>query len=92
MTFDAKKTFTDFAPTHAAGLRGMVENPSFQVAIAFALAQLATNGASKEHMEGADALVQIICNIGERSEPMPKFPVKTLTTYEQNYKPGEKKA
>lgn len=90
MTFNAKKTFTDFSPD-AKALRAIVETPAFHVGVAFALAQMATNGATKDEMQGADVFVQILCNIGEKTEPMPKFPVKTLATYEQDYKPGEKK-
>jgi hypothetical protein len=91
MTFDAKKTFTDYLPTPAKEFRAMAESTSFQIGVALSLAKLATSGATTEEMRGAEILVQIMGNIGEKAEPMPKFPVKTLATYEQDYKPGEKK-
>jgi hypothetical protein len=65
----------------------MVEQPSFQIACAMALAQMATSGATTEQMAGADVFIQIMGNIGEKAEPMPKFPVKTLTTFEAGYEP-----
>jgi hypothetical protein len=86
MNFDAKKVFTEYAPTPAGEFRAMVEQSSFQIGVAMALAKMATSGATTEQLQGADVFIQIMGNIGEKDAPMPKFPVKTLTTYEAGYK------
>lgn len=91
MTFDAKKTFTEFTPLAAQEFRATVEQPSFQIGIAMAMAAMATRGATTDEMRGADIFVQIIGNIGEKSKPIVKFPSKTLKTYEEGYEPGNNK-
>ena len=90
MTLDPKTQFLKLQPSSADKIRAEVEQPYFQNAISFALAEFATTGVTGEQMDGAKKFIGVLLSIGDKAVDAPKFPKKRLESYEAEPEPKAK--
>jgi hypothetical protein len=77
-SINAKELFQNSATDYKGAISEMAKSPALRVSVIYAMAELASRGATHEQLAGARAFVDILINLGEPIEPPRSFPDKTL--------------
>ena len=71
-----------FHESAATELRRNNPQSWFRIGCDYALAQMASVGASAEELRGAARFIHILINLSEKQDEAVKFPRRELTTFE----------
>lgn len=87
MEFSVTDQFRNYQADSAELLLKQREQRWFVVSLDYALAHVASLGATKEELSGAKRLIQSLINLPDTPVERPSFPVRELTTFEQQESP-----
>ena len=79
-----KENFEKFHKDDAATLRGEVQKGYFATAASFALAELASRGATFEELNGANRFLEILTTLSAEKVELKRLPVRQLSVLGAN--------
>lgn len=79
MTEQPKALYLQVHSDIAAKMAELSQDRVLRVTTQFAFTQMAWEGATKEQLDGARRYAQILMEMGNKAEPIAKFPEKNLT-------------
>jgi len=77
-TFTPKEVFLQSHDLEAKFLTEFAMSPTARIVVVFAMSQMVHDNASKEQLEGAKRFAHILLNLGDKDEPIPAFPDKSI--------------
>jgi len=78
MTESPKSLFLQVHADAAKVMAEITQNRELRLSVAFSLAQMAWNGATKEQIAGANDFAGILMGIGGPDEKAPTLPIRQL--------------
>jgi hypothetical protein len=77
-----KHNFQAFQPEASEALKSQRESSWLTVSMTYALAEMASLGATTEQLNGARNFIQVLQNLWEKGEQQKRLPISSLETYD----------